>query len=79
MPQFISVEISGEEIANAMAEDGVFALEVWETLAERIDMGAMRDDAWDIASKCTRARAKYLSNQFQSLADAFAFGAANRP
>ena len=74
MPQFMSVEVSGEMIADLMADDGNFAAEVYRTLAERVQMGAMRDDAADICAGMTAEDASFLANSFADLAQAMRDG-----
>lgn len=65
MPQFMSVEVSGEQIADLMAEDGAFAFEVWATLAERLNMGALADDLSDLLSAHqNKPHARQIARQF---------------
>lgn len=74
MPQLISVEISAEQIADAMHDDGSFALEVWRVLAERCEMGALKDDAADLVSGMSRAEARHVSSAFIQLGEAMRDG-----
>ena len=65
MPQFMSVEVSGDQIADLMMEDGAFAFEVWTKLAERLHMGAMADDLSDLLGCCQdKSRARHITNTF---------------
>lgn len=66
MPQFISLEISAEEVADLMAEDSEFAWEIWVMLAERLNMGAMADDLLDLVGSCrNKSHAKWVLDQYQ--------------
>lgn len=74
MSQFISLEISAEQVCDLMAEDGNFAIEMWLELAHRIDMGAMKDDASDLVGPLPKHDVQFLVNQFGSLTDTFRSG-----
>lgn len=74
MPQFISLEISAEQIADLMHEDGNFADEVWSELANHINMGAMLDGASDLASNMRAEKAAFISAQFEALSKAIKSG-----
>ena len=74
MPAFAEVEIDAETIADAMNNDGYFMSEVLTVLAERIDMGMMRDNASDIAAGMTPSVATFLSRQFTDLGRAIKDG-----
>ena len=68
MPQFMSVEVTAEMFADLMAEDPNFAFQVWETLAERLNMGAMADDLGDLLAGCTNpAQARWIIAQFKDV------------
>lgn len=45
---FIQTEIKAEDVLDAMNEDGGFALELWEGLAERLNMGLLEDQLSDL-------------------------------
>lgn len=68
MPQFMSVEVSGDMVADLMGEDPNFALEVWQIFAERIQAGVMRDDAADLASGLDAGRASFIAGSLEDLA-----------
>ena len=63
MSQYLSVEVSGEMIADLMAEDANFAGEMLKVLAIRVNMGALRDDAADICAGMSPEDAAFISNQ----------------
>ena len=66
MSQFMSVEISANQIADVMLEDANFAFEVWFELAERMHMGMMADDLGDMIASCgDREKAKWIVHQFK--------------
>jgi hypothetical protein len=68
MTQFMSVEVTAEMFADLMAEDPNFAFQVWETLAERLNMGAMADDLGDLLAGCTNpAQARWIIAQFNEV------------
>ena len=65
MPQYMSVEVSGEMIADLMADDGNFAREIWTTFAERLSMGLMADNLSDLlAGEENRDYARWVMKQF---------------
>jgi len=67
---FIQTEIEAEIVADAMNEDGAFALDMWETMAERLNMGLMADNLGDLISGMeNKARAKWLIAQFRATFD----------
>jgi hypothetical protein len=70
----IDVDIEAEDIADAMNEDGAFMLEMLRIIAERVDMGMMRDNAFDLSSQLSPDEAKYLAAQFSSLSEAIKSG-----
>jgi hypothetical protein len=70
----MSVEVSGEMVADLMSDDPNFALEIWQTLAEHIQAGAMRDDAADLCSGLEAGHATFLANTFRELSEAMRYG-----
>lgn len=61
----LNVEIEADKVADLMMEDSVFAFELWDTLAERLNMGAMADDLSDLLSTGhNKAHAKWILDQF---------------
>jgi hypothetical protein len=74
MSQYMSVEISGEMIADLMAEDANFAAEVLRTIADRVAMGGLKDDASDIAAGMSHNLASFMATQFIDLGEAMKNG-----
>lgn len=70
----IDVEMEAEDIADAMNDDGLFMLEMLRIIAERVDLGLMRDNAADIASLLSPKEAAHLAVQFSSLSEAIKSG-----
>ena len=67
---FAQVEIDAEMVLDAMNEDSVFALEIWEGFAERLNMGLMADNFGDMVSCMeNKARAQWIIDQFKSTFD----------
>ena len=58
-------EISADDIGRAMAEDAVFASEMWIMLADRLNMGVMQDDFCTMVSGMDETKAKWLIHQFR--------------
>lgn len=70
----ITTEITGEDIADAMNDDGSFMIEILSVIAERVDMGLMRDNASDLASTMPVDQVRFISAQLSSLSDAMKNG-----
>lgn len=66
--------ITGEDIADAMNDDGSFMIEILSVIAERVDMGLMRDNASDLASTMPADQVRFISAQLSSLSDAMKNG-----
>ena len=63
---FTPVEITPEMVLDAMAKDGTFNAEMWEELAERLNMGRTADDFADmVASMENKSRAAWIIKQFE--------------
>lgn len=74
MTVYMRVEVSAEMFADLMSEDANFAAEVWQEIAERVEMGAMRDDAANICAGMSFEKASFLVRQISSLAEAMRSG-----
>lgn len=66
---FIEAEITAEDVADAMNAEGVFLVEMLRTIAERVDMGMLRDNVSDVAGQMSKSDATYIHSQFASLAE----------
>lgn len=69
MPAFINAEITAEDITNAMNEDCEFAKEVWCELAEKLNMGLLKDNACDVLCE-TPNLAQNIAREFDAFAKA---------
>lgn len=66
MPQFMSVEVSGEMVGDLMNDDPNFALEVLQAIAVRTEMGLLRDN---IADVCADMRPEAVIQLSRGLSD----------
>lgn len=60
----IQTEITAENIADAMAEDPQFAVEVWVDLGHRLRMGTMLDDLADAIRAWPEAARRELCDTY---------------
>lgn len=63
----LHTNVSADDICDAMNEDGNFASEIWTTLAQRLQMGLLSDDASDIAAGWSKEKVTFVANQFKAL------------
>lgn len=70
----IQVDLEADEIADAMFEDGEFMWQVMKVLAERVDMGMMRDNAGDVAGQVEPQEAAFVAYGFALLSEAIKNG-----
>lgn len=65
---FVQVEIEPEAITDAMLSDPNFAAEMWCELANKLNMGRLRDDACDLFSTAHSDDARILAHELGLLA-----------
>lgn len=75
---FVQVELNAEMIVDAMAEEGPFALEMWEMLAERLNMGALADDFSDMLYAIEVENFEEIADAVKRLSGAIEFQRTNR-
>lgn len=63
----VHLNVSADDVCDAMNEDGNFAAELWFALAQRLHMGLMSDDASDIAAGWSKEKVTFVANQFKAL------------
>ena len=73
MGAFISTELEAHSVIEAMLEDSGFALDMWETIAEYLDRGALKDDAADIVAGMDKEVRLFVLTQFEDLVSALKF------
>jgi hypothetical protein len=71
----IDIEIEAHQVADLMIEDPQFASDLWVEMANRINMGLMKDNAADGVSTLSREHVKFLATQYRELARAMVDGA----
>jgi hypothetical protein len=70
----ISAEISAEDVLDLMNENGEFMKDMLVGMAERINMGMLRDNASDLASNMSPEKVKFLAAHFKDLGEAMVSG-----
>ncbi len=65
---YINAEVDAESVIDAMNGDAEFAAELWFKIAERLNMGLLRDNACDIFED-EPDQAKYIASQFENFAE----------
>jgi len=65
---YINAEVDAEPVIDAMNGDAEFAAELWFEIAEKLNMGLLLDNAYDIFED-EPEKAKYIASQFENFAE----------
>lgn len=61
---YIQAELTADDVLDLMNDDPTFARDMWETLAERLNMGPTADSFSDLVSEMEPGRARWIIGQF---------------
>lgn len=74
MSAFVEVELTAEQVVNAMGQDGMFLHEVLSQITEAADAGLLRDNVYDLGMIGERHQVIYMATGLHTLLDALTSG-----
>ena len=66
---YMNVEISADDVADAMNEDGAFMKDLFQVIIQRAEMGLLRDNLSDIAGGMEAGEARHMADQLSALSE----------